>query len=70
MIEIGDDTYPDFRAGDFLEKIDHSKIPNLSKVDPSLYDEYIVSNWLSEPSVVYNADKFKEAGNSRAETLF
>jgi putative spermidine/putrescine transport system substrate-binding protein len=62
VIEIGDDTYPDFRSGDFLEKIDHSKIPNLSKVDSSLYDEYIVSNWLSEPGVVYNADKFKEAG--------
>lgn len=62
VIEIGDDTYPDFRAADFLEKIDHTKIPNLSKVDPSLYDDYIVSNWLSEPGVVYNADKFAEAG--------
>ena len=62
VIEIGDDTYPDFRAADFLEKIDHAKIPNLSKIDRSLYDEYIVSNWLSEPSIVYNADKFKEAG--------
>lgn len=62
VVEVGDDTYPEYRAGDFLEKIDHANIPNLSQLDPSLYGEYIVSNWLSEPSVVYNAEKFAEAG--------
>lgn len=62
VVEVGDDTYPEYRAGDFLEKINHANIPNLSQLDPSLYGEYIVSNWLSEPSVVYNAEKFAEAG--------
>lgn len=61
VVEVGDDTYPEYRAGDFLAKIDHSKIPNLAQLAPSLYGEYIVSNWLSEPSIVYNADKFAEA---------
>jgi len=60
VVEIGDDTYPEFRAGDFLEMLDHSHIPNLSLLDESLYDEYIVSNWLSEPGIIYNADKFEE----------
>jgi putative spermidine/putrescine transport system substrate-binding protein len=62
VVEVGDDTYPDFRNGDFLAKLDHANIPSLSLLDPSLYDEYIVSNWLSQPSLVYNAEKFAEAG--------
>ena len=62
VVEIGDDTYPEFLAGDFLTEIDHSKISNLAKLDPSLYNKYIVSNWLSEPGIVYNVDKFSEAG--------
>lgn len=62
VVEVGDDTYPEYRAGDFLAKLNLAKIPNLSKLDPSLYGDYIVSNWLSEPSIVYNADKFAEAG--------
>ena len=62
VVEVGDDTYAEYRAGDFLEKLDHDNIPNLSQLAPSLYGDYIVSNWLSEPSVVYNVDKFEEAG--------
>lgn len=61
VVEVGDDTYPEYRAGDFLERLDHANIPNLALLDESLYDEYIVSNWLSEPGIVYNADKFAEA---------
>lgn len=61
VVEVGDDTYPEYRAGDFLSELDHANIPNLARLAPSLYDDYIVSNWLSEPSIVYNVDKFSEA---------
>lgn len=62
VVEIADETYPDFRQGGFLEKLDLKKIPNTAKLDPSLYDDYRVANWLSEPSIVYNVDKFTAAG--------
>jgi putative spermidine/putrescine transport system substrate-binding protein len=62
VVEIADETYPDFRAGDFLKKLDLSQIPNTALLDPSLFDEYHVGNWLSEPCIVYNVDKFVAAG--------
>jgi len=62
VVEIADETYPDFRQGDFLKKLDLSQIPNTSLLDPALFDEYHVANWLSEPAIVYNVDKFAAAG--------
>jgi ABC-type Fe3+ transport system substrate-binding protein len=62
VVEIADETYADFRQGGFLKKLDLSHIPNTAKLDPTLYDEYHVANWLSEPGIVYNVDKFNAAG--------
>ncbi len=62
VVEIADETYPDYRAGGFLQKLDLSHIPNTGRLDPALYDEYHVANWLSEPGIVYNVDKFTAAG--------
>lgn len=62
VVEIADETFPDFRQGDFLKKLDLSHIANTAKLDPALFDEYHVANWLSEPAIVYNVDKFAAAG--------
>jgi ABC-type Fe3+ transport system substrate-binding protein len=62
VVEIADEDYADFRAGKFVTQLDLAKIPNVSHLGNSLYDDYHVANWLSEPSIVYNVDKFKEAG--------
>jgi len=62
VVEVGDDTYPEYQKGSFLAELDQANIPNLSKLDASLYNDYLVSYWLSEPSIVYNVDKFAEAG--------
>jgi len=62
VVEIADEDYPDFRTGKFIRQIDLKQIPNLSHLNASLYDDYHVANWLSEPSIVYDVDKFKAAG--------
>lgn len=67
VVEIADETYPEYRAGNFLAPLDLAQIPNVSKLAASLYDTYRVANWISEPAVVYNADKFAAAGIARPQ---
>lgn len=62
VVEIADENYNDFRAADFLKKLDLASIPNTRHLDKSLYDDYHIANWISQPAIVYNVDKFKEAG--------
>jgi putative spermidine/putrescine transport system substrate-binding protein len=62
VIEIADETYDDFRKANFLAKLDRANIPNLAAVDASMYDDYRVANWASEPGIIYNVDKLKAAG--------
>lgn len=62
VIEVDDQTYEDLKRGDFLEPLDKSKLPNLADVDPGLYDDYKVAYWVSQPSIIYNKDKFAQAG--------
>lgn len=62
VVEVADETYPDYRQGEFLAKLTLANIPNTANLDKSLFDEYHVANWLSQPSIVYNVDKFAAAG--------
>jgi putative spermidine/putrescine transport system substrate-binding protein len=62
VVEIDDATYDDFRKGNFLTKLNLANIPNISDMDHSMYDDYKVAYWASEPGMVYNVDKFKDAG--------
>lgn len=62
VVEIADETYGDFRAGDFLEKMNAANLPNLKFLDKSMYDEFKVANWASQPGIVYNVEKFAAAG--------
>jgi putative spermidine/putrescine transport system substrate-binding protein len=62
VVEIDDTSYADFRRGNFLAKLNLANIPNLADLDHSMYDDYKVAYWASEPGIVYNVDKLKAAG--------
>jgi putative spermidine/putrescine transport system substrate-binding protein len=62
VMEIADETYADFRRGDFLAKLNFANLPNLSHLDHSSYDDYQVANWATEPAIIYNVDKFNAIG--------
>ena len=62
VVEIADETYGDFRTGEFLEKLTAANLPNLRFLDKSMYDEFKVANWASQPGIVYNVEKFAAAG--------
>lgn len=62
VIEIDDQTYEYLKRGDFLEPLDNSKLPNLADIDPGLYDGYKVAYWVSQPSIIYDRERFAKAG--------
>lgn len=62
MMETMDNLLPQLVEGDFLEKIDLAKVPNVSMLNPKSYDANRVMNWITEEGIVYNAAKFKENG--------
>jgi putative spermidine/putrescine transport system substrate-binding protein len=62
VVEIADETYDDFRKSDFLAKLELDNIPNRTAIDKSMYDDYKVANWASEPGIIYNVDKLQAAG--------
>ena len=62
VVEVAESTWADLREGDFLTTYNKDNIPNLAGLDPALYDDYRVGNWLTEVGIVYDLDKFKKAG--------
>ena len=62
VVEIHDTTFNDVRAGDFIQKLNHDLIPNLANMDPVMYDDYKVANWIVEEGIMYNPEKFAENG--------
>ena len=62
VVEIADETYDDFRRGEFITPLNKANIGNLAHLDPSSYDDYKVANWATQPAIIYNVDKFKEIG--------
>jgi putative spermidine/putrescine transport system substrate-binding protein len=62
VVEIDDESYPSFRQGNFLAKLDLADIPNIADMNKTMYDDYRVAYWASEPGIVYNVDKLKAAG--------
>lgn len=62
VLEVDDQTYVDLARGGFLDRLDGAKIPNLADVTPGLHDDYKVAYWVSEPAIIYNKDKFAQAG--------
>ncbi len=65
VVEIVDSTWPDTLAAGFVQKLNLDNVPNVKDLDPSMYDDYKVANWITEEGFVFNIDKFKELGISR-----
>jgi putative spermidine/putrescine transport system substrate-binding protein len=62
VVEVDDQTTPDLLKAGLLVKLDLSKIPNLGELDKSMYDDYRVAYWAADQALLYNADKFRDAG--------
>ncbi len=62
VVEIVDSTWPDTLEGGFVQKYNKANIPNTEHLDPNMYDDYKVANWVTEEGFIYNIEKFKELG--------
>ena len=62
VVEVVEDLWSKWMGGGFVQKWDHSKLPNLSQLGPKMYDEYRVAHWIVLQSIIYNVDKFEENG--------
>jgi len=62
MLEILDAIVPDMRAGEFLQPIDISMIPNVKHLAKGQYNDLMVANWTTQEGICYNAAKFQELG--------
>ena len=62
IMETMDNLMPQLVDGDFLDKLDLKKIPNVSTLNPKHYDANRVMVWITEEGIVYNAAKLKEQG--------
>ena len=62
IMEVTNDLWPKWSEGKFVQKWDHSKIPNVSQLDKQMYDDFRVAHWIVLQSIIYNVDKFKENG--------
>lgn len=62
VLEMADNTWVDTFEGKFLQKIDLSKLTNKKDLEPYQYNEWRVASWTTQEGLIYNVDKFKEAG--------
>ena len=69
VMEVTDDLWGSFVQGDFVQKLELSKIPNTADLDPNLFDDFKVGNWIVLEGLVFNIDKFKELGLPRPTTF-
>ncbi len=69
VMEVTDEYWNSFVKGDFVQKLDLSQIPNTADMDPALFDDYKVGNWIVLEGLVYNIEKFKELGLPRPTTF-
>ena len=68
MLEILDAIVPDMRAGEFLQPIDASLIPNVKHLAEGQYNDLMVANWTTQEGICYNAAKFRELGIEAPKT--
>ncbi|MEC9345443.1 MAG: extracellular solute-binding protein [Pseudomonadota bacterium] len=61
-MEILDAQLPDFAASDFLAPLDLEKIPNKQYLEDWQYDGKTMATWLTQETICYNTEKFKELG--------
>jgi putative spermidine/putrescine transport system substrate-binding protein len=64
LLETMDNFLPQLGVGNFTEKLDLTQLPNLGQLDKSMYDSAKVMIWITEEGIIYNRQKFVEAGIS------
>jgi putative spermidine/putrescine transport system substrate-binding protein len=62
LLETMDNFLPQLGVGNFTEKLDLAQLPNLGQLDKSMYDNAKVMIWITEEGIIYNRQKFVEAG--------
>lgn len=62
VMEILDAQEEDIRKGEFLQKLDPGKIPNLEDLEPFQYSDMWVATWTTQEAICYNTEKFEELG--------
>lgn len=62
VMEILDAQEDDFRQGEFLQKLDLSKIPNTADLEDFQYNDQWVATWTTQEIICYNTEKFAELG--------
>ncbi|GAA4336314.1 ABC transporter substrate-binding protein [Pigmentiphaga soli] len=62
MMETMDNFLPALARGGFTELLNEAAIPNLANLPASAHDKNKVMIWATQEGIVYNKEKFKEAG--------
>jgi putative spermidine/putrescine transport system substrate-binding protein len=62
VVEMSDNTWVDTVEGKFLQPIDLSKIDNKKYLESFQYDEWKVASWNTQEGMIYDTEKFKQAG--------
>ena len=62
VVEVVEDLWSKWMGGGFVQKWDHSMLPNLAQLDSKMYDDYRVGHWIVLQSIIYDVDKFAENG--------
>jgi putative spermidine/putrescine transport system substrate-binding protein len=62
VMETMDNFMPSLVAGSFLDPLDAKQMPNTRDLPASAFDANHVMIWITQEGIIYNADKFKEAG--------
>lgn len=62
VMEILDAQEDDFKEGEFLQKLDLSKIPNTADLADFQYNDQWVATWTTQEVICYNTEKFEELG--------
>lgn len=62
VVEMSDNTWVDTVEGKFLQPIDLAKIPNKKDLESFQYDSLKVASWVTQEGLIYDAEKFRQAG--------
>lgn len=62
LMELTDSIRTDLQKSGFLVPLNYDNIPNAKPLIANQREKDLVSNWVTDECVVYNTEKFKEAG--------
>ncbi|MGQ0662987.1 MAG: ABC transporter substrate-binding protein [Pseudomonadota bacterium] len=69
VYEMSASIVPEALGAKVLAPIDLKNIPNIKYLDKHQYNDMMVASWITQESIVYNVEKFKELGIPKPERL-